>query len=637
MYANYSHFIERAEVRIFAPEQSLEAEPLALVAFGPDGSGEWLPEPETFATPARELKYVLRAYGGGGAFDETVPQPLWIAYREIDAAAEQPPAEPPPAAQDGDVLARRARRRPARRTRTRFPWSRCRGRRRLRRPCGAADCDARSRAARRVRRERARACATFSSRAAPSPCAATRSRRATRSTSRAGRCRVADDGSFVAQEILPSGVHTVEVAVLDAQGNGELYLRDIELESKDWFYVGMADLTLTSNDSNGPIELLQGENSAYDFDSSADARLAFYLNGKFNERWRLTASADTRDAPLEDLFSNFLDKSPDSLFRRIDPDYHFPTFGDDGTVEEMAPTLGKFYVKVGRDESYGEWGNFHIGYMNNELAQVDRGLYGAKLHYESQGATSFGERRFAIDGFTAEPGTIASREEFRGTGGSLYFLQRQDLLTGSERVRIEYRDRASGLVTGVVNLTPGIDYDVDYLQGRLLLTRAAATRRATTTCSCATGRFQGDEAYLVVRYEYTPGFDEIDALSTGAQGHYWFGERVKLGLTANANDEGDVDSGLEAADVTVRISSDSWFKLQGAQTEGFISSVVRSDDGGFGFSGYDDASFAGTDAGGYRADVSLGLGDFIDRAQRPASRCTRRAWTAATRRRACRR
>ena len=70
---------------------------------------------------------------------------------------------------------------------------------------------------------------------------------------------VADDGSFVAQEILPSGVHTVEVAVLDEQGNGELYLRDIELEGKDWFYVGMADLTLTSNDSNGPIELLQGE------------------------------------------------------------------------------------------------------------------------------------------------------------------------------------------------------------------------------------------------------------------------------------------------------------------------------------------------------------------------------------------
>ena len=122
MYANYSHFIERAEVRIFAPEQSLEAEPLALVAFGPDGSGEWQPEPETFATPARELKYVLRAYGSGGTFDETVPQPLWIAYREIGAVAEQPPAD---AAAGG---ARRrspcspSSRRPARRTRTSFPW-----------------------------------------------------------------------------------------------------------------------------------------------------------------------------------------------------------------------------------------------------------------------------------------------------------------------------------------------------------------------------------------------------------------------------------------------------------------------------------------------------------------------------------
>jgi hypothetical protein len=428
----------------------------------------------------------------------------------------------------------------------------------------------------------------------------------------AGRAVPVDlNGNFIAQEILPSGVHTVEVAILDPQGNGNLYLRDIELERNDWFYVGMADLTLTSNDTNGPIELLQGENSAYDFDSSADARLAFYVNGKFNEGWRLTASADTRDEPLKDLFSNFMNKSPDSLFRRIDPDYHFPTFGDDGSVEEMAPTLGKFYVKAGRGESYGEWGNFQIGYMNNELAQVDRGLYGANMHFESKRATSFGERRFAIDGFTAEPGTIASREEFRGTGGSLYFLRRQDILAGSERVRIELRDRASGLVTGVVNLTPAIDYEIDYLQGRILLAEPLSSTREDDLL-VRDGTVRGDEAHLVVRYEYTPGFEELDALSVGAQGHYWFGERVKVGLTANSNDADDLASGLEAADVTVRISSDSWFKLQGAQTEGFLSNVMRSDDGGFGFSGLADASFLNADAGGYRADVSLGLGDFFD-------------------------
>ena len=48
----------------------------------------------------------------------------------------------------------------------------------------------------------------------------------------------------------------------------------------------------------------------------------------------------------------------------------------------------------------------------------------------------------------------------------------------------------------------------------------------------------GDEAYLVVRYEYTPGFDKLDAVAVGGQGHYWFNDHVRLGLTANYNQGG---------------------------------------------------------------------------------------------------
>ncbi len=220
--------------------------------------------------------------------------------------------------------------------------------------------------------------------------------------------------------------------MLDEAGNGTLYLRDLELKRNDWFYLGLADLTMSENRTNGPAELLQGANAPQDLDSSLDGRLAFYASGKFGEHWRLTASADTQEGPLDDLFSNFLDKSPDSLFRRIDPDYHYPTFGDDAVVEETAPTMGKFYVKLSEGENHGLWGNFKVGYMQNELAQVDRGLYGANGHYESETTTSFGEQRFGVDAFAAEPGTVASFEEFRGTGGSLYFLRRQDLLPGSE-------------------------------------------------------------------------------------------------------------------------------------------------------------------------------------------------------------
>ena len=147
-------------------------------------------------------------------------------------------------------------------------------------------------------------------------------------------------GNFIAEEIFPTGTHTVEVAVLDPGGNGNLYLRDLEFPESDRFFVGIADFTFSKSKTTGDAELLQGENAPYDFDSPVDGRLAFYGTQKFGDHWRITASADTREGPVKDLFSNFLDKSPDSLFRRIDSDNHYPTFGDEGVVEEVAPTLG---------------------------------------------------------------------------------------------------------------------------------------------------------------------------------------------------------------------------------------------------------------------------------------------------------
>jgi hypothetical protein len=617
MYANYAHFIDKAEVRIFEPEQSTEAGPLGVVAIGPDGFADWQPAARFFGAPARELKYVLRAYGKGGTFDETAPQPLYLAFagERIGSVADTYPAidiDTLLAANDAqsvleDVLSELSGGTPAptdgERPTTDTPATNV--------PTHAVVPSGEPSPAygenTLAMSNIPLASGTVTVRGSQIP--------AGHNVYVAGHPVPVDaQGNFVAQEILPSGVHMVEVAVLDESGNGELFLRDLEIERNDWFYVGMADLTLSDIETTGAIALLQGENPTFDYDSPADARLAFFVNGKFGDGWHLTASADTRDAPLEDLFSNFLDKSPESLFRRLDPDYHLPTFGDDGTVEEMAPTLGKFFVELGQGENYGRWGSFNVGYMNNELAQVDRGLYGANLHYQSTATTSFGDQRYAIDGFTAEPGTIASWEEFRGTGGSLYFLQRQDLLMGSERVRIELRDRASGLVTGVVNLTPSLDYDIDYLQGRILLTSPLASTVADDLL-VRSGALRGDEAYLVIRYEYSPAFQELDALSVGGQGHYWFGDRVKLGLTANQNDEGAAESSLNAADLTVRMSSDTWIKFQGAETMGLITGAVRSEDGGFDFAGYNSLSFANAEAQGQRADVSIGLGDIFSRSQ----------------------
>src|SRR5262249_30986081 len=77
-------------------------------------------------------------------------------------------------------------------------------------------------------------------------------------------------GKFAAEEILPDGTHTVEVSVLDPEGNGSLYLRDLEFKQRDLFYVGAADLTFSKNSASGPIDLFQGANAPQPYNSSLD-------------------------------------------------------------------------------------------------------------------------------------------------------------------------------------------------------------------------------------------------------------------------------------------------------------------------------------------------------------------------------
>ncbi|MBW2275280.1 MAG: OmpA family protein, partial [Deltaproteobacteria bacterium] len=577
-FSNYAHLFERSEVRIFAGGASLRSEPLAVVEVGRDGLAEWAPELERFAGPVGDLQFTLRAYDAKGRFDETAPQSLWMVYGEAGASEEAPAEESGLRAAFAD------------KSREKDPLLAGYGEtgpllRNI--PLGNVGTI-------RVDGSEIPAEHTVYLAGAPVP--------------------VDENGDFVAELALAPGMHTVEVAVLDEAGNGELFLRDLELQKSDWFYMGIADFTFSANKTNGPMDALEGENAQYDRDSNADGRLAFYVNGKFGKDWRLTASADTREGPVKDLFSNFLDKTPVSLFRRIDPDYFYPTFGDDGTVDETAPTMGKFYARLDKGESHALWGNFRVGYTGNELALVERGLYGAKLHFETEAATRFGEKRLTLDGFAADPGTVPSWEDFRGTGGSLYYLRHRDILIGSERVRIEVRDKDSGIVTAVVNLSPVLDYDIDWLQGRLLLSEPVSSTVDDNLLVRDQG-LSGNEAWVVVQYEYTPGFSDLDTLAAGGQGQLWVNDYVKLGFTANHNDEDDTDSSLYAADLTLRKSNESWIKLQAGRSEGQVSVAFRSDDGGFNFLGTDGLGLEDADAYAYRADLSVGFADLFESAR----------------------
>lgn len=560
LYSNYRSFIDRAEVRIFEKEQSVRDVPLAVVELNDDGLAQWQPDMETVSGTTRELVYLVRVYDESGHFDETVPQPLWVVD-SLDPAASE-------AGVDKELLAGYGESRLARQNI----------------PLHGGTVQA------------------FGS-AIPEGF----------KVWLAGYAVPVDaKGRFVAEEILPQGMHTIEVAVLDEGGSGQLYLRDLELKKSDWFTVGIADLTLSGHSTNGPADLVSPDNEHYSESAAIDGRLAFYTKGKFAEDWQLTASADTREGPLDEIFTNFLDKSPESLFRRLDPDRHYPTFGDDGTVVEDAPTNGKFYLRLQKDKNYGLWGNFKVAYTDNYLAHVDRGLYGGNLHYQTDATTGFGEQRLAVDGFAADPGTLAGRDELRGTGGSLYYLRRQDVLEGSESVRIEVRDKDSGIVLAVKNLTPVLDYDIDYLQGRILLTQPLASTADDSLLvqSDSTG---GNPAYLVVRYEFTPGVDELDTLAVGGQMHYWLNDYVKVGMTANREDAEGSENNLYGAELTLRKSVGSWVKLEAGKSEGAGTATASSLDGGFTVSSV--AAEETDEALAYRIDSGIDLQDFFANAK----------------------
>ena len=565
MYSNYPHFIERAEVRLFREKASRRGEPLAVAEVDRQGFAEWTPDSALARTPLTAIVAVLRVHDGDGHWDETAPQSIWLAPEASGAGLLD--AFEPATTEDEALLS------------------------------GYGESD---RTHRQIPLGNASSVRISGADIPPGH----------RVWLAGTELPVNEEGRFTGEVILPAGRHTVEVAVIDEEGNGELFLRDLELERDDWFFVGLADLTLSHDFGDGPANVLEGGNST-DLDATADGRLAFFTQGKWGEDWALTASADTREGPVVDLFSNFLDKSPRSLFRRLDPDYHVPTFGDDSSIEELAPTLGKFYVKVEKGDDHLLWGNFLVRYDDNELALVERGLYGANLRSQSSDTTSFGERRALLDAFASEPGTVGSREEFRGTGGSLYFLNRRDLLIGSERLRIEVRDKATGLVREVARLQPELDYDIDYIQGRVLLTEPLSAI-ADDRLLVRNDGLSGDEVWLVVQYEFTPGFDEVDALNTGARAHYWLGDFAKLGVTVNRNEESSNDSSLYAADLTLRHSTNSWLKLQASRSEGRLSTSLRSVDGGFGFATSTDASDDRDHAYAYRVDASVEFSEWVE-------------------------
>ena len=109
-----------------------------------------------------------------------------------------------------------------------------------------------------------------------------------------------------------------------------------------------------------------------------------------------------------------------------------------------------------------------------------------------------------------------------------------------------------------------------------------------------------------------PGFDDPDTLATGGRVHYWFNDHIKLGVTASRDEEEDVENNLGGADLTLRMSSATWLKLETGLTKGPGMPTTTSIDGGYNFGTPDAVNDNETEASAYRVDASLGFKDFFE-------------------------
>ncbi|MBE9564301.1 MAG: flagellar motor protein MotB, partial [Proteobacteria bacterium] len=578
MYSNYRHFIDRAEVRIFNIKQSTQTEPVAIIPVDENNRAAWYAEFEDPGASVKRLVYVLRVYDREGDYDETIPLPLWVVNELeksdelVEENSEKEPDEIAKLKIDEELQANIQLLGGYGENHLYTQHIKING--------GTVTING------DMIPERHNV--WFAGKEVP----------------------VNEKGEFVSEELFPRGMHTIEVAVLDEEGNGELFLRDMEFARSDWFYVALGDVTVARDVTTGPAKLVTKDEDQFNNDINIRGRFAYYTEGEFGDDWQLTSSADTQEGPFNELFSNFLEKNPRALLRRLDPDLFYPTFADDSTLEERAPTSGKLYLRLQRHNDYGILGNFTIGYLDTTLSQIDRGLYGVTGHYESEKYTSFGEQQLLIDGFAAEPGTVAGRDEFRGTGGSLYFLRHTDVLIGSDRVRIEVRDKDSNVVIGVKNLVPVIDYDFDYLQGRILLSQPLSSIAEDGLLVSDTS-LSGNPVYLVSRYEYSPGFEEIDTLAVGGRTHFWFNDHVKLGATLSSQNEAQNESKLNGIDLTLRKSAGTWVRMEIASSEGEGAGALNSNDGGFSFDQLDAGLDENSISNAYRIEGSALIDEVI--------------------------
>jgi hypothetical protein len=269
-------------------------------------------------------------------------------------------------------------------------------------------------------------------------------------------------------------------------------------------------------------------------------RLALFGAGTLFGEWQVTGAIDTEPQRRS---------AGDRVRRTLDVEEHFTLYGDDTEERYEAPSADGIYLKLQRERFYALYGDAETALSATELARYERIVTGLKSEY-------YGEQ-IRFNGFVTDTGQSFARDELRGNGTSgLYRLSQAPIVIGSERVRIEVRDRfRPGRVLETRPLVSQIDYDVDPFAGTLYLREPVPSRDERL-----------NPVLIVAEYETASGGDAISG--GGRIAGRFFDGLLELGASGVHEGRGAQSGDLVGVDATLEWSEATTLHAEWAGSEG---------------------------------------------------------------------
>ena len=347
--------------------------------------------------------------------------------------------------------------------------------------------------------------------------------------------KVSDDG-LVRVRLEPtarSGIVIVNVPLDD--GETATIRAWLQPALRDWIMVGYAKGTVGYQTLSGNLETLSDldqEEGRYQ-----EGRVSFFAKGRVKGKYLLTLAYDS-DKQIGEV--------GEQLNGTIDPDAWYTLYGDEQTQQYEAPSSSKLYVKLEKEQFYALFGDYQSDLDTTELGRYQRTLHGLKSSYEGE--------NYQYSAFVSETSDQYQRDDIRGDGTSGLYNLTREVISNSETITIETRDRDHPeIIVDSRSVSRYFDYDIDYENGSLFFKFPISGTDDEL-----------NPIYIVVEYESEDDKGDKEYIAGGRVGYTSDDESIKVGLSYLRE---SADDQLLAVDASYKINDQLKLKAEVARSE----------------------------------------------------------------------